>query len=391
MNIVNSIKSRFLPSPVSLDIIKLILLSARQGDEHGLPDESHLSHFLSDFAGESNKPMLLNEYSNRLGEINLHNFKLPCEIPVRDSVKALAIARNLTKILDDDQKLTIIVFLMELSRIHKNYSHNRMELAETISVLLGYDKTRFSELRQFMFEVEPFDYVNNDCLYASGAIADIMFSLKDVKHTRIKPMKGVVLFQRFHNDLVFFRSFGDDHIIINDHAIQKYKTYSWKSTDMLLINETAVNHESIHLEIKKIDAVTPVFIAETQFTPEVNFLSAEGQLWITGTSVPEDAREFYHPLLLWINKYLSSEPPQIVTIHFRLDFFNTLSSKLVLEFLKRAEKMKSEKLQVFVKWYYEEGDEDIMEAGENYAFIVRLPFEMIAYNNRENLASTKSS
>ena len=30
-----------------------------------------------------------------------------------------------------------------------------------------------------------------------------------------------------------------------------------------------------------------------------------------------------------------------------------------------------------VKWYYEEDDEDMLEAGEDYEAIIDLPFEMI--------------
>ena len=72
---------------------------------------------------------------------------------------------------------------------------------------------------------------------------------------------------------------------------------------------------------------------------------------------------------------MDTNPPRI-TIHFRLDFFNTISSKLVLEFLRRIEKKLTEKTSAKVKWYYEEDDEDIMEAGENYAYIIKIPFEM---------------
>ena len=35
------------------------------------------------------------------------------------------------------------------------------------------------------------------------------------------------------------------------------------------------------------------------------------------------------------------------------------------------------KSEVSVKWYYEEDDEDMLEAGEDYEAIIDLPFEMI--------------
>ena len=36
--------------------------------------------------------------------------------------------------------------------------------------------------------------------------------------------------------------------------------------------------------------------------------------------------------------------------------------------------------EVLVKWYFPEDDEDMQEAGNEYADIVEIPFEQIAYN-----------
>ena len=35
------------------------------------------------------------------------------------------------------------------------------------------------------------------------------------------------------------------------------------------------------------------------------------------------------------------------------------------------------KNEVEVNWYYEEDDEDMLEAGEDYESIIRVPFKMI--------------
>jgi hypothetical protein len=241
-----------------------------------------------------------------------------------------------------------------------------------------------------MFETEPFEYNNASCLYASAKEADLVFSLRDIRNTQISNMTGIVLFRRIHDNLIFIRSFGNDALFINGHSIHQYKTYIWKTADELVINGNIISNERINREIQKDYSVWPVFIPHAQFTPEVKFYSSEGQLWITGSSVPEDAREFYQPLLLWIDKYLLADPPPVVTIHIGLEFFNTLTSRLMLEFLKRAEKRSGDNVQVLIKWYYEENDEDIMEAGENYAYIVRLPFEMIPFKDKESFAKIKA-
>ena len=59
--------------------------------------------------------------------------------------------------------------------------------------------------------------------------------------------------------------------------------------------------------------------------------------------------------------------------------FNTASSKLLLDILMILEEMKDNGHDVLIKWHYPEEDEDMEEAGEEYADIVEVPFEQVSY------------
>ena len=61
-------------------------------------------------------------------------------------------------------------------------------------------------------------------------------------------------------------------------------------------------------------------------------------------------------------------------IHVKLEYFNTSSSKCLMDMLKRVE---ASKCDAEVYWYYEEEDEDMEEAGEDYAAIIQLPFKLV--------------
>jgi len=61
----------------------------------------------------------------------------------------------------------------------------------------------------------------------------------------------------------------------------------------------------------------------------------------------------------------------------KLEYFNTSSSKCILDVFKKLEMIHKAKNDVEIKWYYEEDDEDMLEAGEDYESIIRVPFEMI--------------
>ena len=54
----------------------------------------------------------------------------------------------------------------------------------------------------------------------------------------------------------------------------------------------------------------------------------------------------------------------------KLEYFNTSSSKCLMDMLKRVE---ASKCDAEVYWYYEEEDEDMEEAGEDYAAIISCP------------------
>lgn len=112
----------------------------------------------------------------------------------------------------------------------------------------------------------------------------------------------------------------------------------------------------------------------TPKTPTVNFNKEAGVLEIKGRSIPENSIEFYKPLLDWIGDYGSSAKPE-TQINIKLEYFNTSSSKCILDVFKKLETLSG--TQMTINWYYEEDDEDMLEAGEDYQAIISIPFKMI--------------
>jgi hypothetical protein len=108
-------------------------------------------------------------------------------------------------------------------------------------------------------------------------------------------------------------------------------------------------------------------------TPTVNFLAQNGKLEVKGRSIPENSIEFYKPLIDWIEEYAKS-PNQKTEVNVQLEYFNTSSSKCILDVFKKLEAINQE---IVINWYYEEDDEDMLEAGEDYDAIINIPFKMI--------------
>jgi uncharacterized protein YkuJ len=122
--------------------------------------------------------------------------------------------------------------------------------------------------------------------------------------------------------------------------------------------------------------MTNINLEGTEDTPKIILDATNGIFEISGRSLPEDCAQFYKPILDWLDAY---SPSGKVNFVFKLDYFNTASSKLILDILNRLEKMKNKGADVTVHWYFSEDDEDMQEAGEEFSELVEVPFELKPY------------
>ena len=108
----------------------------------------------------------------------------------------------------------------------------------------------------------------------------------------------------------------------------------------------------------------------TPKTPYVRLDGDNGLVEIKGRSIPENSVEFYKPMIDWLEKYGASPGAQ-TSVNIQLEYFNTSSSKCILDVFKRLELIHKKGNQVEINWYYEEDDEDMIgllfdEKEENY-------------------------
>lgn len=119
-----------------------------------------------------------------------------------------------------------------------------------------------------------------------------------------------------------------------------------------------------------------ISIEGTSKTPTVTFNSEDGILELKGRSIPENSIEFYKSLVDGLDEY-AKNPKDITKVNMQLEYFNTSSSKCILDIFKKLETIHKSGKEVVINWYYEEDDEDMLEAGEDYQAIIKVPFKMI--------------
>lgn len=130
-------------------------------------------------------------------------------------------------------------------------------------------------------------------------------------------------------------------------------------------------------------AMEPINIEPSRTTPKVTFLADEGALEISGQSYPENAVQVFNPINEWVQTYLA-ENPDGLRVNFRLDYFNTSSSKCLLDLLEILEAHHKEHENIKVVWYYEEDDEDMEDSGHDFGADLDLPFELVAYSEDDS-------
>ncbi|PID92554.1 MAG: nuclear pore complex subunit [Bacteroidetes bacterium] len=123
-------------------------------------------------------------------------------------------------------------------------------------------------------------------------------------------------------------------------------------------------------------------IEATPNTPGIVLDPVEGKFSFSGESRPENVRKFYLPVLEWLESYTaelkaSDKPAKGMEFHFSFEYFNSTSSKFILDIFKLISQLNEAGLEPGVHWYYEEDDEDMLEVGEEMSRMSKLPFSFI--------------
>ena len=127
-----------------------------------------------------------------------------------------------------------------------------------------------------------------------------------------------------------------------------------------------------------------LILPATDFTPKVSFVAESGQLELSGVSRPEDVADFYEEPLKWLADFeeaiLKSEnryEVQDLRFSIKMSYFNSSSSKYIIQMLHHIKNLNDLGIHITIDWYYEEGDEKMMEDGEDLAEAVELEFNYI--------------
>jgi SiaC family regulatory phosphoprotein len=112
------------------------------------------------------------------------------------------------------------------------------------------------------------------------------------------------------------------------------------------------------------------------YTPSVYFQAESGICELAGESYIEDAPTFYEPLIRWLENFKGSQ----LIFNFKLTYFNTSSSKCILNVVKSLRILQNKGVALEINWFYPEDNYDLLAEAEDFMEDVGLEFHLFPYS-----------
>jgi hypothetical protein len=116
-------------------------------------------------------------------------------------------------------------------------------------------------------------------------------------------------------------------------------------------------------------------IQGTETTPSVSFDANGRRLCVIGESYPENAFQFFRPILEWARAHCDNEG---LTLDLRVVYMNTSSVRCVMDLLDVLEDAHVRGRSVKVVWRYRASDSRARKMGEEFFEDLTLPNELVA-------------
>lgn len=116
-------------------------------------------------------------------------------------------------------------------------------------------------------------------------------------------------------------------------------------------------------------------IPASKNTPEITMLPT-GTIKIKGRSIHENVAEYFEPVEKWVEEYVK-DPAELTCVDVMLEYFNSASARVLISVFQNITTVTLKNRKFIFNWYYEDGDEDILERGEYFASVLNVKINFI--------------
>ncbi len=133
-------------------------------------------------------------------------------------------------------------------------------------------------------------------------------------------------------------------------------------------------------ELVEQSSLNDLRIAGTQETLSIDLLAEVGEMSFKGVSLCSNARDVYAESLDWLRRYALT-PARQTHVLFALHYYNTSTSKVILEILQILESILHAGGEVLVRWQFRTEDMDMEDAGVEFSENTVIPFQLEKISN----------
>lgn len=110
------------------------------------------------------------------------------------------------------------------------------------------------------------------------------------------------------------------------------------------------------------------------FNIETGICEIEGQSYITNTYA------FYEPIYSWLEEFIKKTTKKI-EFNIKITYFNTSSSKCILEILRILKKFREKGGKLTVSWHLSRLDEDLEDEVQYFSIATGVDIDLIWINS----------
>jgi len=123
-----------------------------------------------------------------------------------------------------------------------------------------------------------------------------------------------------------------------------------------------------------------IVIEGSNDSPKIILDGKLGQVFIGGSSLPENVLEVYNPVLIWLDEY-TINPRPLTNIDFFYDYLNTASSHMIMRIFEKIKELAIACPKLNINWHYLKSDHDMRDFGEELKELINIPINLVVEEN----------
>jgi hypothetical protein len=136
---------------------------------------------------------------------------------------------------------------------------------------------------------------------------------------------------------------------------------------------------TLRIHIKKNETkIERLHIKKSHDKPEIDLNPADNVFKIEGRSIPENAYDFYLPVIDWLDNYVKN-PNAMTVFEFKFEHLNTHSTQQIMKILQRLRKLTNDS-KAKLKWFHHRDDNDMLELGTRLRELIDVDLKFIEDN-----------